>query len=442
MSALEQYVTQVRSLSAAGNFNQLVDFINRNYETLMKHQNHLDNALATFDVQQHSLGILAILVVKFKLPSIPDFDALFRQVKDFISTCNGEQVRYANESFADLCHELTRELVERSKAQWGIPVLMAAIDKIQLFPSQLTSIHSDLAQCCLLAKNLKPALKYLDVDTTDIAKEGTSGFDSKSFLTYYYYGGMIYAGLKKFERAIYFFEIAITTPSMAVSHVMLEAYKKFVLVSLILHGKLPQLPKYTSQVVNRFIKPLSQPYQDLATKYESNNATEVQAIVTKHTEVFTRDRNMGLVKQCVAALHSKNIQRLTKTFLTLSLADMANRVGLAGGAPEAERHVLKMIEEGAIHATINQKDGMVSFHDNPVLNDSDAMQRHLESQLGLCMELSKKLAEMDREISVNPQYVQKAVGYHGGGGGGGGATSEGRVGASSSGGAGFLGDDM
>ena len=43
---------------------------------------------------------------------------------------------------------------------------------------------------------------------------------------------------------------------MAVSHVMLEAYKKYILVSLILHGKLPVLPKYTSQVVNRFIKPL------------------------------------------------------------------------------------------------------------------------------------------------------------------------------------------
>ena len=30
---------------------------------------------------------------------------------------------------------------------------------------------------------------------------------------------------------------AITTPSMAVSHIMLEAYKKFILVALILHGK-------------------------------------------------------------------------------------------------------------------------------------------------------------------------------------------------------------
>lgn len=47
---------------------------------------------------------------------------------------------------------------------------------------------------------------------------------------------------------------AITTPAMAVSHIMLEAYKKYILVSLILHGKVQPLPKYTSQIVGRFIK--------------------------------------------------------------------------------------------------------------------------------------------------------------------------------------------
>jgi len=32
-------------------------------------------------------------------------------------------------------------------------------------------------------------------------------FDSKDFLCFYYYGGMIYTALKKFDRALYFFEI-------------------------------------------------------------------------------------------------------------------------------------------------------------------------------------------------------------------------------------------
>jgi hypothetical protein len=48
---------------------------------------------------------------------------------------------------------------------------------------------------------------------------------------------MIYTALKKYERALYFFEVVVTTPSVAVSHIMLEAFKKYILVSLILHEK-------------------------------------------------------------------------------------------------------------------------------------------------------------------------------------------------------------
>lgn len=61
--------------------------------------------------------------------------------------------------------------------------------------------------------------------------------DAKYFLLYYYYGGMIYTAMKNYERALYFFEVAVSTPALAMSHIMLESYKKYILVSLILHGK-------------------------------------------------------------------------------------------------------------------------------------------------------------------------------------------------------------
>jgi PCI domain len=44
----------------------------------------------------------------------------------------------------------------------------------------------------------------------------------------------------------------------------------------------------------------------------------------------------------VASLYKKNIQRLTKTFLTLSLADVASRVQLSDPA-EAEKYILNMV---------------------------------------------------------------------------------------------------
>lgn len=61
--------------------------------------------------------------------------------------------------------------------------------------------------------------------------------DSKCFLLYYYYGGMIYTAMKNYERALYFYEVALTTPALTMSYIMLEAYKKFILVSLILNGR-------------------------------------------------------------------------------------------------------------------------------------------------------------------------------------------------------------
>jgi COP9 signalosome complex subunit 3 len=49
---------------------------------------------------------------------------------------------------------------------------------------------------------------------------------------------------------------------------------------------------------------------------------------------------MGLVRLVVSSLQTRNVQRLTSTYLTLSLADIATSAGLAGPA-EAESHVLR-----------------------------------------------------------------------------------------------------
>ncbi|EMP33078.1 Folliculin [Chelonia mydas] len=328
-----------------GQMTQLCELINKSGELLAKNLSHLDTVLGALDVQEHSLGVLAVLFVKFSMPSVPDFETLFSQVQLFISTCNGEHIRYATDTFAGLCHQLTNALVERK-------------------------------QLCLLAKCFKPALPYLDVDMMDICKEN-GAYDAKHFLCYYYYGGMIYTGLKNFERALYFYEQAITTPAMAVSHIMLESYKKYILVSLILLGKVQQLPKYTSQIVGRFIKPLSNAYHELAQVYSTNKPSELRNLVNKHSETFTRDNNMGLVKQCLSSLYKKNIQRLTK------------------------------IEDGEIFASINQKDGMVCFHDNPEKYNNPAMLHNIDQEMLKCIELDERLKAMDQEITVNPQFVQK-----------------------------------
>lgn len=146
--------------------------------------------------------------------------------------------------------------------------------------------------------------------------------DAKYFLLYYYYGGMIYTAVKNYERALYFFEVAITTPALAMSHIMLESYKKYILVSLILHGTVREIylphtdnirryyslqvipfPKSNSSpIISRFMKPLSHVYFDLAKAYGTSSSEELRIVINKNREVYTRDINLGLVKQVTSEI--------------------------------------------------------------------------------------------------------------------------------------------
>lgn len=64
----------------------------------MKNAPHLDNVLETLDLQQHSLGFLAVLAAKFNL-IVSGQDNRFKHAHDFIIGCNGEQIRWS----PDLC---------------------------------------------------------------------------------------------------------------------------------------------------------------------------------------------------------------------------------------------------------------------------------------------------------------------------------------------------
>lgn len=252
-------------------------------------------------------------------------------------------------------------------------------------------------------------MKLLKIDLTEISAEASS--DTKYILLYFYYGALILTAVKDYDRALYFLEACVTIPAMAVSHIMLEAYKKYLLVSLIVAGDRAKenlvLPKYTSPVINKYIRPLCNSYLELVNAFYSNNMTELQATITQYSDVFAADKNSGLVGQVSDSLMKTNIKRLTKTFLTLSLEDVAARVGL-NNPREAERWLVIMIEEGSIHATISQKDGMVRFDTNPERFASVNMLKKLESSIKESIRLDAQILAMDEEILLNPNYIKKS----------------------------------
>jgi len=226
------------------------------------------------------------------------------------------------------------------------------------------------------------------------------------YLTYFYYAGMVYIGVKNFPKAMESFQLALTVPSMMLSAVQVEAFKKYILCSLIVHGELLRLPeKLTSHVVARNVDRTCPAYVELARAYR-RGVEECGKVLETHLEQFRKDRNYGLVRQAIQALVRNNILRLTKTYVTLSLTDLAHSANL-GSPAEAERLLLGMIEDGQIFATINQKDGMVSFLEDPEEFDTSGQVHLLDQKIQEVIDLSGKMSAVDRDIQLNPNYITK-----------------------------------
>ncbi|KAG8637727.1 hypothetical protein MANES_15G158000v8 [Manihot esculenta] len=283
----------------------------------------------------------------------------------------------------------------------GVAPMLAAVQKLQSSSARLTALHPEFLQLCLLSKCYKTGLSVLEDDIFEVDQP-------RDLFLYCYYGGMICIGQKRFQKALELLHNVVTAPMSSINAIAVEAYKKYILVSLIHQGQFStSLPKYASSAAQRNLKNFSQPYIELANSYSTGKIAELESYVQTNREKFESDNNLGLVKQVVLSMYKRNIQRLTQTYLTLSLQDIANIVRL-NSPKEAEMHVLQMIQDGEIYATINQKDGMVRFLEDPEQYKTCGMIEHIDSSMQRIIELSKKLTAMDELMSCDPLYLAKA----------------------------------
>ena len=363
--------------------------------------------------------------------------------REFLLSCDASQVQLAPEKFAEICRKFTELMVAKGRARVAIAPLRSAVQMSRPSPNALTPAHPLLLQCCLLGKFYGLAEDHLYPQGTmraqfkclDVVDPKTTGLVVKDFFLYCYYGGMTLVGLKRYSEALDFFLRAFAVPATQVSAIVVASYKKYLLVSLLLHGqgeKPPSLypsisvcvgvcasrktdlfflnrfvvlsvcpiPEYTSQVVQRSIGSWCSEYLEVAKAFSTYEVGKLEQALEKHRSVLEADKNFGLGKQLIPSLSKRVIQRLTQTYLTLSLDDLA----VKGGVGDAQAVLLEMIEKGEIHAKISQKDKMVAFPE-----DGDARVRDLSSGIDLAIDLGAEVESLDESLMTNRTFLQHHV---------------------------------
>lgn len=402
MNSAESVVAQIQGLSStAADLLQLHEVLKKSDELFRAESTRFGSFLSELDPAIHSLGYLYIMDAFLSGPITKEAtNVISLTTSRFINACAADQIRLAPEKFVSMCRKFKEQVLSLNAPMRGVGPMLAALRKIQLSSEQLTTLHPDFLQLCLLAKCYKTGLCVLEDDIFEVDQP-------KDLYLYCYYGGMICIGQKRFQKALDLLRNVMTAPMSLISAIVVEAYKKYILVSLIHLGQFPtSFPKYTSSVAQRNLKNFSQPYLELATSYSTGKISDLQTCAQSNRDKFESDNNFGLVNQVVSSMYKRNIQRLTQTYLTLSLQDIASTVQLSSPR-EVEMHVLQMIQNGEIFAKINQKDGMVSFLEDPEQYKSCEMIEHVDSSIERIMNLSRKLTTMDEFMSSDSLYLAK-----------------------------------
>merc|ERR1712196_655765 len=144
---------------------------------------------------------------------------------------------------------------------------------------------------------------------------------------YFYYAGICCIAMRDYDAAIENLIEVLAMPGHVVSAISVAAYKKILILSLLLSGKKFEPPRYILQMIGR-IEKSTKKYEEIVTCFEQRDANKLAILLTRLENVLQQDTNLGLAWRLQEALITQQIKTLSRTYITLSLEDIRKSVNL------------------------------------------------------------------------------------------------------------------
>ncbi|XXH03542.1 hypothetical protein Hte_009947 [Hypoxylon texense] len=370
---------------------KLSKLINDNDGAIIVHGNHF---LELLDPSVHSLAYLAVLHTLFvpKVATSVPHDILLEKLTLFLLTFDPLQCRYAGRHLHDIF--LVAGSGNQLPPSAAVEALAIAMLRLDPTGSMLTTAHVFLARLAYSTNTIKPALQVIDKTIVffpgmgnsleskylcDISLPPPAYISSHSGLTgllksplvmeYDLLCGMMYCSRREWAKAYAAFEriVAYPTREGGISKIMVEAYKKWVLVGLLLKGKLVDTPSYTGASAVKFYGSLAKAYTSLAVLFVADDAQELKAEVHKNAAVWADDGNGGLVREVLAAYQKWRVLGLEQIYSKVSLSEIRQQTTSAETGThlpndaDVEGLLQNMIISGMLSGVVEKNDDGTKF---------------------------------------------------------------------------------
>ncbi|KXJ91042.1 hypothetical protein Micbo1qcDRAFT_163770 [Microdochium bolleyi] len=407
---------------------------------------HGPELLKDLDPSIHSLSYLAIihtLVIPSLATSAP-LEVILENLVTFLLTFDARQVRYAGSHLQDIFTALgSGQLLPPSVA---VNALATAILRLDPSGSILTSTHISLVKLAYNTDNIGPALPVLDssiVYYPGMASQNqserlcdmtlpppayisrstglTTTLKAPNVLEYDLLCGMAYIARRSWRKAASALERVITFPTKdsGTSKIMVDAYKKWVLVSLLQNGRHREAPAITGAGALKQYSVHSKAYTSVAGLFMAENALALKQEVEKSTAQWAEDGNVGLIQEVLSQYQAWQILNLRDVYSKISVPEIRTATQSAEtGKPlesdaDIEALVQNMVISGMLSGVIQKNDDGTAYLTFLPESSSSSSELEFARELAATADRLKQLQPVFRatneRLSAHRDYVKHAV---------------------------------
>ena len=323
-----------------------------------------------------------------------------------------------------------------------IELLAGTILRIDPTGSMYTSTHLLLAKLAYESACAEPALRVIDRDilyypgipntkatgplfdatlppTAYISTETglTRDVTSTSVLEYNLVSGLIYMSRRNWPKARKALERAVTHPAKykGVSKIMVEAYKKWLLVGLLENGQEPTLPHYTAHSAKATYANLAGPYANIASLFSSEEAASLLAEAQSNTAVWTEDGNGALVSEVLAVYQRWKIINLRRVYSKIPVSQIQASTSSAetgqhlNSEEEVTALIRAMIADNMLRGELHMgEDGVqyLAFHSDQTLSTEQDFAREIAQAQRTMSSLTRDYKLANNRLSGNKEYIK------------------------------------
>lgn len=274
-------------------------------------------------------------------------------------------------------------------------------------PSTLTAAHAGFLQAALASKHLGAARRVAATPVFHVQSSDV-GTHHSDIMLHFFYSGSVLCAFQRWKDAAAAFRACIAVPAGSVSAIAVDAYKKYVCACLLDGGREAPLPRHVASSVARALPAAAAGYAALSKAATALDDEQLGKALHRFADTFQADQNLGLVQQVVDSMRRRRVMRLTSTFVTLSLADIAAKTGLPNAAA-AEAELLAMVQEGQLVASIDHRVGVVTFPPEQGSFSSPAEMQRLAQSMQQATALSQHFARAQREAELSDDFIEPRV---------------------------------